>query len=327
MNAVIGIDTSCYTTSCAAVDQQGEVVAFQRKLLPVAPGQRGLRQSEALYIHLRQLPDLMDALMKDLKAYPDLSIQAVCASTKPRDDEDSYMPVFLAGMSFARTMASVLRVPFYSTTHQRGHLYAARLFSGIGEGTCLFLHLSGGTTELLLFDADSDTLSLIGGTLDLHAGQLVDRCGVALGLPFPAGPYLEELARKGKAEACLPVSMEQHDLYCHLSGAETRIQQLIREGGMSREQIAAEVYDLLARTVSRLVLAGKEKTGIDKVLIAGGVASSPLFREKLHDRVMKRGDMQLFFGKPEYSGDNAAGVACIGRKYLQEEEQKRGRNT
>ena len=306
--AVIGLDTSCYTTSCAAVTAEGEVIASCRKLLPVAAGERGLRQSEAVFAHVRQLPGLMEELAAHTRG---MEIAAVCASRTPRDAEDSYMPVFQVGDAQARSLAAVLGVPCFASTHQRGHIYAARVGSGIALGDLLAVHLSGGTTEVLSLRGED--LTLLGGTADLHAGQLVDRAGVAMGLPFPAGPYLEELARRGQSAAKLPVSMEKDRLAVHLSGAETQVQRWIRAEAMPREDIAREIYDFLARTVSRLVLGAAEKTGIAQTLIAGGVASSALFRELLTSRVGKQDpSLRVCFGRPEYSGDNAVGAALIG---------------
>ena len=306
--AVIGLDTSCYTTSCAAVTAEGEVIASCRKLLPVAAGERGLRQSEAVFAHVRQLPGLMEELAAHTRG---MEIAAVCASRAPRDAEDSYMPVFQVGDAQARSLAAVLGVPCFASTHQRGHIYAARVGSGIALGDLLAVHLSGGTTEVLSLRGED--LTLLGGTADLHAGQLVDRAGVAMGLPFPAGPYLEELARRGRSAAKLPVSMEKDRLAVHLSGAETQVQRWIRAEAMPREDIAREIYDFLARTVSRLVLGAAEKTGIAQTLIAGGVASSALFRELLTSRVGKQDpSLRVCFGRPEYSGDNAVGAALIG---------------
>ena len=315
---VIGLDTSCYTTSAAAVTVDGRVVASCRKLLPVKEGERGLRQSEAVFIHVRQLPGRLEELAQHIRG---MEIAAVCVSRTPRDEEESYMPVFNAGDAQGRGLAAMLGVPCFASTHQRGHIAAAKVDSGIHEGDLLAVHLSGGTTELLSLRGEE--LTLLGGTLDLHAGQVVDRTGVALGLPFPAGPHLEQLAVKGQAKALLPVNMADGDLYCHFSGAESQVQRWIRAGAMPKEDIAREVYDLLARTVSRLVCAGAAKTGIRQVLIAGGVASSPLFRELVRARIAKR-DRQLHvcFGKPEYSGDNAVGAALIGAQKLREMEQQ-----
>lgn len=312
MRIVVGIDTSCYTTSVAAVTVDGQVVASCRKLLPVAAGERGLRQSDAVFIHVRQLPQRMEELGEAVRG---MDIAAVCASARPRDEEDSYMPVFQVGDAQARSLAAMLGVPCFASTHQRGHVMAAMVDSGIETGDMLAVHLSGGTTELLALRGDQ--LTLLGGTLDLHAGQLVDRTGVALGLPFPAGPHLEQLARKGNAHAKLAVSMTDGDLHCHFSGAESQVQRWINAGVMSKEDIAREVYDLLARTVCRMVTAGAEQTGIRQVLIAGGVASSPLFRELITGRCEKRmRDLRVCFGKPEYSGDNAVGAALIGAQKL-----------
>ena len=309
---VVGLDTSCYTTSAAAVTADGQVVASCRKLLPVKLGERGLRQSEGVFIHVRQLPERLEELREFIRGD---EIVAVCASSRPRDEEESYMPVFQVGDAQARGMAAMLGVPCFASTHQRGHVAAAMVDSGIAPGDLLAVHLSGGTTELLSLRGEA--LTLLGGTLDLHAGQVVDRVGVALGLPFPAGPHLEKLALQGHAEARLPVSMAEGGLRCHLSGAESQAQRWIASGALSVEDIAMEVYDLLARTVARLILAGAAKTGIRQVLIAGGVASSALFRRLVTERIRKsdRG-LRVCFGKPEYSGDNAVGAALIGaRKY------------
>lgn len=311
---VIGIDTSCYTTSVAAVTVEGEVLASCRKLLPVPQGERGLRQSEAVFVHVRQLPERFEELAPFVC---DSRIAAVCVSRTPRDDADSYMPVFHAGDAQARGLAAMLGVPCFATTHQRGHIAAAKVDSGIREGDLLAVHLSGGTTEMLSLVGDE--LTLLGGTLDLHAGQVVDRTGVALGLPFPAGPHLEKLAVRGHSEARLPMTTRNGGMSCHLSGAETQVQRWIRQETLPREDIAREVYDLLARTVARMVCAGAEKTGIDQALLAGGVASSALFREMVRERIHKRDKtLRVCFGRPEYSGDNAVGVALIGARKLRE---------
>lgn len=308
MNIIVGMDTSCYTTSCAAVTTDGNVLASCRKLLPVRQGQRGLRQSEAVFAHVRQLPVLMEELGTLIRGH---HIAAVCASARPRDAEDSYMPVFTVGEAQGRALAAMLGVPFFFSTHQRGHLEAAKIDSGIREGGYLAFHLSGGTTELLAMQGDQ--LTLLGGTMDLHAGQLVDRCGVAMGLPFPSGPSLEAMAVQGEAQARIPVSMAEQDFACHFSGAEARVMQWIQAGTMKQADIAAEVYDVLARTIARMILAGQKKTALSQVLIAGGVASSTLFRQLVTERIHKKSDLHVCFGKPEYSGDNAVGAAMIGR--------------
>ena len=310
---VVGFDTSNYRTSVAAVRLDGEILVNHRELLPVADGERGLRQSDAVFAHIRQIRNAEQALRTALK---DEKIAAVAASTKPRDGEQSYMPVFQVGQTAGSLLAAAMDIPFYETTHQRGHLAAALAGTALsGRERMLAVHLSGGTTDLLVLDGD--TVTQIGGSADLHAGQLVDRAGVAMGLPFPSGEALEKLAVRGKSEGRLGCSMEDGDLTCHLSGAETKVRQWIRDGSLSREDIAREIYDLLARTLLRMLKAGAGKTGITEALITGGVAASGLLRQTLEDRIARsRGCPQIVFGRPDMSGDNAVGVALIGAERL-----------
>jgi N6-L-threonylcarbamoyladenine synthase len=189
------------------------------------------------------------------------------------------------------------------------------LDSGLEADEFLAVHLSGGTTEVL--HVRGTGIACVGGTLDLNAGQLVDRVGVALQMPFPCGPHLEEMAVKGQSQSLIPVSMADEDLHCHLSGAETKVLNFIKSGEKSEEDTAAEVYDFLARTVSRLIAGAGRKTGLRSVLVAGGVASSPLFRELIQARMRKLDDsIGLHFGHPAYSGDNAVGVALLGLDQL-----------
>ena len=313
----LGLDTSCYTTSCALCARDGEP-RQARRLLPVAAGERGLRQSEAVFAHVRQPSQLLPELLAQAGG----PVGCVCASAAPRDGEDSYMPVFQVGLSQGKAIAAALGVPFYATTHQRGHIAAARYRSGLDAEDFLALHLSGGTTDVLL--CRGDTLTPLGASLDLHAGQLVDRIGVALGLPFPAGPHLERLALRGACRNAVPVSMSADGLCCHLSGAEAHLMRRIAAGD-PKEDIAAEVYGALCRTVLRLLAGAAEKTGVDAALLAGGVASSPLLRRLLAERNEKRRlGLRLYFGRPEFSGDNAVGAALIGLQRLIKETSHGG---
>jgi len=310
---VLGIDTSCYTTSVAAADDQG-VLCSNRQLLPVAAGARGLRQSEAVFAHIKQLPSLFEKTMETVRAAG--KVEAVCVSARPRDDDQSYMPVFLSGLSFAHVAASALNVPLFETTHQRGHVRAALEDSGLKGERYLAVHLSGGTTEVLLMDGSN--LSLLAGTRDLHAGQFLDRVGVKMGLPFPAGPYMEKLAMEGTSASRIPVSMQEGD--CHFSGAEARAMQWIEKNELAQADVAAEVFGVIERTVLRMLVTAADKTGVDQVLLTGGVASSQLLRDQLMEINRKRRmGLHLHFGQRQYAGDNAAGVALIGRDRLREE--------
>ena len=315
MSAVLGIDTSCYTTSAALVSVEGELLGSARRLLTVGEGERGLQQSQGLFQHVKNLPDMIGQVMQGAP-----QICAVCASVRPRPAEESYMPVFRAGESQARAAAALLRVPFYPVSHQEGHVRAAMVDAGIDAGRpFLALHLSGGTTEILL--ADQGRLTLLGGSLDLHAGQLVDRTGVRMGLGFPAGPALEKLAMQAAPQGLLGVSIKGTS--CNLAGAENKIERWLAQGELSREQIAAEVFDFLCRTIERMIDNACEATGARQALLAGGVASSTLLRGMLNARAKKRRlNCRLHYAHPELSGDNAVGVALLGAERYAAQHQE-----
>ena len=194
----IGIDTSNYTTSVAILSVNGDLIANKKLLLPVKQGERGLRQSDALFSHTVNLPMTMKSIEPLIK---DREIVAVGVSARPRNQDGSYMPCFLAGVSVAQGISTALGIPLYQFSHQCGHIMAAVHSSGSWElldDEFAAFHISGGTTELVkVKKSDNGFIAdIIGETADLNAGQVIDRVGVYLGLPFPAGPSVEREALK-----------------------------------------------------------------------------------------------------------------------------------
>lgn len=310
IRCVLGFDTSCYTTSVALAGG-GRVVASERKLLTVADGQRGLRQSDGVFQHVQALPGVMECMMAKTG---NVEIEAVCASTRPRGADGSYMPVFLVGEGAARTTAQALGVPFFETSHQEGHVRAAMVDAGLADEPFVAMHLSGGTTETLYVD-ENRKITLIGGSSDLHAGQFVDRVGVKLGLGFPAGPEMEKLAVRGKAKGAFALS--HRDGMCSFSGAEAEAMRMIGKGETSPEDVAAEVYSFLSRSIAWLLSEAVKQTGVKQALLAGGVASSLLLRSLLPARLKRlECGVRVCWARPELSGDNACGVALIGEEML-----------
>ncbi|MCL2497103.1 MAG: hypothetical protein FWF06_00645 [Symbiobacteriaceae bacterium] len=281
-----------------------------RQLLPVELGELGLRQSEALFWHLKQLPVLLQQLQRP--SYPPL---AVAASSKPRPAADSYMPVFIAGAKLAEALAVAWGVPFFSFSHQEGHIMAGVVSAGgPTEPSFLALHLSGGTTELLKVTRTATGFNeeLLGGSLDLHVGQLVDRVGVALGLPFPAGPHLEQLAR----EAPTPDASSSWALpsYCQnmqvsFSGAEAAAKRALALG-VPPAVICRGVERCIAATLEKLLRQGAAVTGLHNFLLVGGVASNLYLRQRLEHRL--KGRATLWFAEPKLCSDNAVGIAWLG---------------
>jgi N6-L-threonylcarbamoyladenine synthase len=309
---ILGIDTSNYTTSVCLLDREGSILKEGRVLLSVKEGERGLQQSTALFQHVKNLPGLLEELG------PLRGLAAVAVSAKPRPLEGSYMPVFLAGESVARAVSATHGVPLFRTTHQEGHISAGEGSAGeVDADEFLAVHLSGGTTDLLRVKrkADGYQIDELGRSVDLHAGQLVDRVGVALGLPFPAGPHLEKLAslaeRSDRAESVtLPVSVRGYDL--SFAGPASAAMRLIAQGE-DRALIARAVERCIAKGLEKVLRSAVKETGLSHVLIVGGVAANGFIRARLRERLEHPAvNAKLYFAKPAYSTDNAYGVARLG---------------
>ncbi|HEY8341892.1 MAG TPA: O-sialoglycoprotein endopeptidase [Calditerricola sp.] len=308
---VLGIDTSNYRTSVCAVDAEGRIVGEVRELLPVPEGQRGLRQSEAVFAHVRQL----GALTERLPAGIGRSVVAVAASVAPRSQEGSYMPVFAVGATLGRFLARMWDVPFYPTTHQEMHVAAALATADrtLDAGRFLVVHVSGGTSDVLLCARRKQGFALerIGGTTDLYAGQLIDRVGVALGLPFPAGPHLEALAKEAAEPFAVPSAV--NGLSFSFSGPETALLRAIREKAASPAAIARAAEHCIAKTLEKVLRQAIARGYPKEVLLVGGVAANGYIRAHLRKQLERPAvGAVLAFASPTYSGDNAYGVALLG---------------
>ncbi len=300
----LGIDTSNYTTSVAVINDSGEV--FQRKkLLPVKRGELGLRQSDAVFHHTAQLHSLYGDLIKEIS--PD-KIKAVGVSVKPRPVEGSYMPCFTVGHNTARIISDTLNVPLYEFSHQEGHI-AAAIYSAGAEALFnerfIAFHVSGGTTEAVLAEPEGNgfKLKIIAETLDLNAGQAIDRVGVMLGLDFPCGKELEKLALKNTTELKIKKPTLKGENCC-LSGIENICKKLF-DNNSSKEYIAAYCLKYIENTLGEMTDKLIDKYGELPILYAGGVMSNSIIKKSFKSKY------GAYFAEPEFSSDNAAGIAYL----------------
>ena len=310
--SVLGLDTSNYTTSVAVFD--GRTGQNEGRLLEVRPGELGLRQSDALFQHVKRLPELFARLDETGLLQ---NIDAVGASTRPRAVEGSYMPCFLAGASQGQSLAHTLGVPFFAHSHQQGHLAAAAWSAGrldLLDAPFLAWHLSGGTTELLKVEPEGTSVraEIVGGTSDISAGQLIDRTGVLLGLQFPAGKALDALYHQG--ESGRPFRVRLNDLTFSLSGMENKVKGLL-EAGEAPANIARFTLDTVTDVVLRATREAQARWPGLPVLCSGGVASNTRLREAL------AGECGALFAQPRFSTDNAMGTAILTWRALERERQ------
>ena len=300
----LAIDTSNYTTS-TAVYQSGKII-HAKKLLPVKEGQLGLRQSDAVFHHTVQLPQMVEQLSEKINLS---EIRAVGASFTPRSVSGSYMPCFQVGSALARSISAVMGIPLYRFSHQQGHIaaaiYSSEHFELFTEKHLAF-HISGGTTEALIVTPDKENIisaTLTAKTLDLNAGQLVDRVGLMLGLQFPCGKELERLALRflGKPKPIKPTIRQGN---CCLSGVQNQCEKMFREG-ISKEEISFYVLKYIEETLLVMTQNICSQYGKMPVLFSGGVMSNSIIRNSLSER------LGAFFAEPEFSTDNAGGIAVL----------------
>ncbi len=310
----LGIDTSAYTSSLAIVDREEHLVFEERKTLPVEEGSLGLRQSEAVFAHLNQLPFLIN---KEELIPQKGKIIAVAAATAPRPVEGSYMPVFKVSEAFGLFLAKTMGLNFLPSTHQEGHVMAGLWSAGLPSGRYLVTHLSGGTTEII-FAVESSPgcldLTMLGGSCDLNAGQFIDRFGKQAGLDFPAGPALEKLAQNSiDANLELPLAVKGSEI--SFSGPASHAERLLAKG-FRKEDLARAVEKCITDSLVKAVTALKH--GINSyngILAVGGVTANQFIRKRLSAKLPGQ---KIFFAAPEYAADNAAGLAVQAARFFKE---------
>ncbi|MDD4321151.1 MAG: O-sialoglycoprotein endopeptidase [Acidaminococcaceae bacterium] len=301
---VLGIDTSCYTTSVAIMDLTGNLLGDFRRILTVKAGGCGLAQSEMVFQHTRNLPELIE----QIENIEELQVVAIGVSSRPRPLENSYMPAFLTGFGLARSLAKVLQVPLFALSHQENHLEAG-LWSAGGPSAShfLLLHASGGTTDIMSVVRQKEGLILetVGESIDLHAGQFIDRVGVAMGLPFPAGPSLEKLAQEAKAHYELPVAVSKERI--SFSGPATAALRALA-AGVDKAALARGTEIAIGEAFNRSLCNICAQKNIHQVLLVGGVAANKFIRELLITKLAKR-NIKVYIPEAKYSGDGAVGTA------------------
>ena len=308
----LGIDTSNYTTSAALCDDSGNILLNCKIPLPVAEGARGLRQSDAVFHHVKNLPGAAEAYRNALSE-TDGRLIAVGCSYAPRDIEGSYMPCFLAGVAAAEFTAATEKLPLYRVSHQAGHIMAALNSACRNSGAdrdillherFLAFHVSGGTTDVLLCEPDDNLIfriTQIGGTRDINGGQAIDRTGVKMGLHFPCGAEMDQAALSFDRKISR-TKLSVDGTWCNLSGLENKAESVYKSSGDIAET-SAYTLDFIARTLEKITLNALEEYGNMAVIYAGGVMSSQYIRKTLAKYGM--------FADAQYSSDNAAGVALL----------------
>ncbi len=299
----LGIDTSNYTTSAAIFCSETDSVSQNKKLLPVKKGECGLRQSDAVFHHTKQLSDVLKNLLINTN-----NLVAVCVSTKPRNIEGSYMPCFCTGKTTAEIITYTSGAKLFTTSHQIGHivaaLYSCNRLDLLHENFIAF-HVSGGTTDCIFCTPDDEEIidaKPFSSSLDLKAGQVIDRVGVMMGLDFPCGKELEKLSDKSNKHFKIKINLKEND--CCLSGLENKCKKML-DDGILHEDVARYCLEFIGETIKCMTQKAIENFGDLPIVYAGGVMSNKHIKKMIEDC------FDSYFAKPEFSCDNAVGVAIV----------------
>ncbi|MBO5395597.1 MAG: peptidase M22 [Clostridia bacterium] len=304
MMLCLGIDTSNYTTSAALYDSVSGELLQSRRLLTVKEGELGLRQSDAVFQHTVNLPDMIDEVTKNLSR----KIDAVAVSVSPRDEKGSYMPCFMAGKGAARMIADVTGAELRFFSHQAGHI-AAALYSAdaleLLRREFIAFHVSGGTTEAVKVSPSEErifSVEMIASSLDLKAGQAIDRTGNLLGLPFPSGMMLDKLSLE--SDRTYKIKPFMRDGNCSLSGLQNKCEKMKRDGE-SDADIAKFCIDYISQVLYEMTKNLTEKYPGLPLVYSGGVMSNTLIRKRFSE------EFGAVFAAPGFSSDNAAGLSVL----------------
>lgn len=306
----LGIDTSNYKTSVALVSKDEEIVYDKRTFLTVKEGSIGLRQQEALFQHISNLPELLEGAFN---ASRDGKIVSVSASSRPRPVENSYMPCFIAGMNECKIISSLLNCKMSYFSHQEGHLASAVRFTKLrDENEYIFFHFSGGTTEILIYS--NGKIKQIGQSDDISFGQLLDRTGNMLDYSFPAGEDIDKLALSfidnGDYKNILP-KIKVNGLKFNLSGIETAVKN--SELKNDKKLISFMLMERILECIETIIKNASNEYGIKDFLFSGGVSSSWFIRNGIDSSFNnEKGNLNVYFSSPELSSDNAVGIAFLG---------------
>lgn len=307
----IGIDTSNYTTSLAICSLDGKIIENYKVLLPVKEGEKGIRQSDAVFAHVKNFQIITDYIKEKHEEY---DIKALGYSKYPREVDGSYMPCFLVGEAVAETVAALYNLRAYSFSHQAGHIEASIYSSGVEiDGKFIAFHVSGGTTEIVLAERSEKGFKteIIGGSVDLHAGQAIDRIGVYMGLKFPCGKEIEALAKDNvKKLPAFKVNVIKYN--CNLSGLENLSKKLFDQTN-DKKLVSAFVLAFIEKNLEKITENLRLEYPCEKIIYAGGVMSNSIIQAQLKAKYES-----VYFATPEFSADNGAGIALLTRrKYLE----------
>ncbi|TKI04935.1 tRNA (adenosine(37)-N6)-threonylcarbamoyltransferase complex transferase subunit TsaD [Martelella alba] len=312
---VLGIETSCDETGVAIYDDQAGLLANQLySQVKLHADYGGVVPELASRDHVRKTAPLIQAALREAGLGAE-DIDGVAYTAGP-----GLVGALMVGATIGRALAYAWRVPAVAVHHMEGHLLAPMLEDNPPAFPFVALLVSGGHTQLISV-AGIGRYTLLGESIDDAAGEAFDKTAKLLGLDYPGGPLLSQLAGQGTpGRFVFPRPMtDRPGLDFSFSGLKTFAANTIRENGQdakTRADIARAFEDAVVDTLLIKCRRALEHTGLRRLVIAGGVSANRTLRQRLTDLMRERGG-QVFYARPAFCTDNGAMIAYAGLVRLQ----------
>ena len=308
---VLGLESSCDETGVAIYDTEAGLLAHRvHSQIDLHAAYGGVVPELASRDHVRRLPLLIREVMADAGlAMRDLDAIAYTAGP-------GLAGALLVAAGTAEAMAASLGIPALAIHHLEGHLLSPLLADDAPVFPFVALLVSGGHTQLMSVGGVGRYV-LLGESVDDAAGEAFDKTAKLLGLPYPGGPALAELAARGvPGRVSLPrPMMHSGDLNFSFSGLKTAVMTALRDGAHAPEDLAAEFQAAVVDVLAHKARAALKQTGLTRLVVAGGVGANRALRERLDEMTRRRG-WRVHYPEPALCTDNGAMIAFAGAMRL-----------
>ena len=306
---ILGIESSCDETSVSIVKngncEVGTVVLSQ---VDIHTLYGGVVPEIASRNHVKDITFVIDKCLKDTGVTMDM-IDAVAVTYGP-----GLIGSLLVGLEAAKTVAYLYDKPLIPVHHIIGHIYANNICREL-VFPLIALVVSGGHTELIKMD-NHLSFSKIGGTLDDAVGECYDKVARVVGIGYPGGPLVDELAHRGSVSYRLPVPMNDDSYNFSFSGLKSAVINLVhneeqRGSSISREDLCASFQDVVVKSLVGKTVRALDDFGVKRLILAGGVAANLGIREAFIGEALEKG-FDFSFPDMKYCTDNATMIATAG---------------
>ncbi|MBS3107430.1 tRNA (adenosine(37)-N6)-threonylcarbamoyltransferase complex transferase subunit TsaD [Candidatus Woesearchaeota archaeon] len=296
----LGIETTAHTFGASVVTGEGKILSEVRDMYTTTEG--GMIPNEVKKHHLK----IGDKVIEDALTQANVKkedIDFVALSNAP-----GLAPCLLAGMEIAKRWALRLEIPLVPVNHICAHLEIGKLLTNAKDP--IFVFVSGANTQIIALEGGR--YRVFGETLCVGIGNALDKFGREVGLGFPAGPKIEELAKRGKYVE-LPYAVKGMDVA--FSGIITKAGSMVKSGKYKLEDICYSLQETLFAMVTEITERALAHCDKDEVLVIGGVAANSRFKEMLETMCLER-NAKYYAAPLRYAGDNAAMIAWLGIMYM-----------